>query len=176
VTESAGVSTCPNCGAPFELDAQGRCRWCQAVIKVAPPPDPLSALLSEFGATAGQHPFGAPDRPMPGMAGGGLTPEQAAAAISGGGTAMGMQSATASVLAVAEVPIPPGMPGAAPAGTVDLTLEVALPAGGSYSTSMRIGFGTPQTRAKVARVGATLPVMVNPANPDQIAVDTSKLP
>jgi hypothetical protein len=29
---------CPSCGAPLELDVEGRCRWCQAVVVVAPPP------------------------------------------------------------------------------------------------------------------------------------------
>jgi hypothetical protein len=117
--------------------------------------------------------LGDPARPAPGMAGGGLTPEQAAAAISG--QALNMQSATAQVLAVHDVPVPPGMPGAPPAGLVDLTLDVTLTTGGRYTTTMRIGFGTPQTRAKVTAVGATLPVVVNPAQRDQIAIDTSLL-
>jgi hypothetical protein len=46
----------------------------------------------------------------------------------------------------------------------------------SQVRSLRIGFGAPQTRAKIATVGATLPVLVNPAQRDQIAVDTSHLP
>lgn len=110
---------------------------------------------------------------MPGAAGGGLTPDQAAAAVSGGG--VGLQPATARVLAVHDVPIPAGMPGAPPAGMVELTLDVVLPGGGGYATSMRISFGTPQTRAKIATVGLTLPVLVNPMARDQIAIDTSRL-
>jgi hypothetical protein len=117
--------------------------------------------------------IGAPGRPVPGAAGGGLTPEQAATAASGGGA--GLQPAMARVLAVHDVPIPAGMPGAPPAGLVDLTLDVARPDGGGYATSMRIGFSTPEKRAKVATVGLTLPVLVNPAARDQIATDTSRL-
>jgi hypothetical protein len=103
-----------------------------------------------------------------------LTPEQAATAVSGGAAA-GLQPATARVLAAHEVPIPAGMPGAPPAGLVDLTLDVALPDGGGYATNMRIGFSTPEKRAKVATVGLTLPVLINPAARDQIAIDTGRL-
>ena len=146
-------------------------------------PPALQALLSDMtrAAASGAAPYSAipevagdPARPAPGLAGGGLSPQQAAAAVSG--QAPGMQSATARVLAVNEVPLPPGMPGAPPAGLVDLTLDVTLNTGSGYSTTMRIGFGTPQTRAKIATVGAVLPVLVNPEQRDQIAVDTSHLP
>ena len=109
-----------------------------------------------------QEVIGAPGRPVPGAA-------------SGGGAAGGLQSATARVLAVRELPIPAGMPGAPPAGLVDLTLAVALPGGGGYATSMRIGISTPEKRVKVATVGLTLPVLVNPAARDQIAIDTGRL-
>jgi hypothetical protein len=118
---------------------------------------------------------GDPSRPRPGMAGGGLTPEQAAGAASGGAAAAGLQPATARVLAVHDVPVPPGLPGGAPAGNVDLTLDVALPSGGGYSTTMRIGFSTAEKRARIAAVGTTLPVLVNPAARDQIAIDTGRL-
>jgi hypothetical protein len=32
------VRTCPNCGAPLELDVEGRCRWCQVFVDVPPVP------------------------------------------------------------------------------------------------------------------------------------------
>jgi hypothetical protein len=158
----------------------------QPVTTTFPPntmPPELQSLLDNFTQAAQgsgvkvtynvqQDVIGAPDRPVPGAAGGGLTPEQAAAAASGGG---GLQRATARVLAVHEVPIPAGMPGAPPAGLVDLTLDVALPDGGGYATSIRIGFSTPEKRVKVATVGLTLPVLVNPAARDQIAIDTGRL-
>ena len=50
-----------------------------------------------------------------------------------------------------------------------------LPSGGGYSTTMRIGFSTPEKRARIAAVGTTLPVLVNPAARDQIAIDTGRL-
>lgn len=30
------VALCPQCGAPFELDEQGRCKWCRAIVRVQP--------------------------------------------------------------------------------------------------------------------------------------------
>jgi hypothetical protein len=166
-------------------DAPGQ----QPVTTAFPPntmPPELQSLLDNFTQAARssgvqvtcnvqQEVFGAPGRPVPGAAGGGLTPEQAAAAASGGGSAGGLQPATARVLAVRELPIPAGIPGAPPAGLVDLTLDVALPGGGGYATSMRIGFSTAEKRVKVATVGLTLPVLVNPAARDQIAIDTGRL-
>jgi hypothetical protein len=123
-------------------------------------------------ASPGQQVFGDPGRPQPGAAGGGLTPEQAAAAVHG--QAAGLQPATATVLAAYDVPVPPGLPGAGPGGVADLTLDVHLP-GGGYSTTMRISFSTPDKRARVTAVGTTLPVLVNPAARDQIAIDTTRL-
>jgi hypothetical protein len=38
VTAQPSVRTCPNCGAPLELDVEGRCRWCQAFVDVPPAP------------------------------------------------------------------------------------------------------------------------------------------
>ncbi len=116
--------------------------------------------------------LGAPGRAVPGRTGGGLTPEQATAAA--GGNHAGLLAATATVLAVYDVPVPPGMPGAGPAGVADLTLDVHLP-GGGYSTTMRIAFSTPDKRARIGTQGVTLPVLVNPAARDQIAIDTARL-
>ena len=115
--------------------------------------------------------IGAPGRSVPGTAGGGLTPEQAAAAV----TAGSMQRGTARVLAVHEVTVPPGMPGGGAAGTVDITLDVTPPAGEGWTSTMRIAFSTPEKRARVATVGAMLPVLVNPEAHDQIAIDTARL-
>lgn len=111
-------------------------------------------------------------RPLPGTAGGGLTPEQAAAATQRPGA---MIAAHATVLAVHEVIVPAGVAGGGAAGTVDLTLDVALPAGGGYATSTRIAFSTAARRAAVATVGTVLPVLVNPAAHDQIAIDATRL-
>jgi hypothetical protein len=110
---------------------------------------------------------GAPGRAMPGADGGGLTPEQAFAAA----TMPGMQRATARVLAVHEVTVPPGMPGGGAAGTVDLTLDVTPAAGEGWTTTLRMAFSTPQNRARVATVGTVLPVFVESRAHDRIALD-----
>lgn len=44
-----------------------------------------------------------------------------------------------------------------------------------YATTMRISFSTPQRRAAVAAVGRTLPVLIDPAARDRIAIDTTRL-
>ena len=151
-----------------------------------PTPDagaaPFSADLAAFVARAeaqGAHVTtnvtygvqGAPGRAVPGTAGGGLTPDQAAAAATNGS----MQPATAQVLAVHEVVIPQGMAGGGAAGTVDITLDVSWPAGSGWTTTMRIAFSTAEKRARVATVGVTLPVLVNPQAHDRIAIDTTRL-
>jgi hypothetical protein len=119
--------------------------------------------------------LGDPGRAAPGAPGGGLTPQEAAAAVAGNGAAVGLQPATARVLAVHEVPVPAGLPGGPPAGLFDLTLDVTTATGLSYSTRTRIGFLTPARRDSVAVVGAVLPAFADPVNRDRIAIDTSKL-
>jgi hypothetical protein len=37
MTVNPQAVACPNCGAPLELDVEGRCRWCQAMVVVDPP-------------------------------------------------------------------------------------------------------------------------------------------
>lgn len=83
--------------------------------------------------------------------------------------------ATGTVLAVREVVVPEGLSGADAGGTTDLSLDITLPDGSGYSTSMRITFSTPEKHDAVAVVGRSLPVLVNPAARDQVMVDTSKL-
>jgi hypothetical protein len=126
----------------------------------APVPDPpVTALLGDA------------DRPIPGAEG--FTPEQAAAALAGDQGSL--QPARARVLAVYEISVPSTMPRAAPGGIVDLTLDVTPASGLGYSTRMRIGFSTPQKRATIAAVGWDLPVLVDPAHPDKVVVDTARL-
>lgn len=117
--------------------------------------------------------LGAPGRAAPGAVGGGLTPEESAAALAGGGASLGLQQASARVLAAHEVAVPAGLP-QAPGGVWDLTLDVAPATGPGYSTVLRIGFSSPERRATVARIGRDLPVLVNPDRPDRVAVDTSR--
>lgn len=113
---------------------------------------------------------GDPARPLPGSPGGGTTPAQAQALLMAG------DPATATVLAVADVRVsrllaatmPPG-------GGADLTLRVQPFAGAAYEVRTRIAFGTPQRRDRIARVGETLPVRVDPTNRDRVAIDTALL-
>jgi hypothetical protein len=42
------VRTCPNCGAPLELDVEGRCHWCQALVDVPPAPPAGRAQVDPF--------------------------------------------------------------------------------------------------------------------------------
>jgi hypothetical protein len=109
-------------------------------------------------------------RPLPGSPGGGATPQEATGLIAHG------EPATAVVLAVTDVaapwllrvlrfPVPP-------AGVVDLLIEVTRADNSTYQARMRIGFGTWERRERVATVGVSLPVRIDPAEPDKVAVDT----
>jgi hypothetical protein len=67
------------------------------------------------------------------------------------------------------------MPGAAPGGVADITLEVTMPEGDLYTTVTRLDFSTPQRRARIATVGAILPVLADPADRSRIVIDTTRL-
>jgi hypothetical protein len=115
---------------------------------------------------------GAPGRAAPGTPGGGTTPEQAAAALSG---QSGLQRATAVVLAAHEVAVPAGMAGGGPAGVVDITLDITPPDGNAYTAVTRIAFSTPQRRAKVTGTGTTLPVLIDPADHSRVVIDANNI-
>jgi hypothetical protein len=116
---------------------------------------------------------GAPGRAAPGMPGGGLTQAESAQAMSGGGAAIGLQATVATVLAAHEIVVPAGVPGAAPGGVWDLTLDVTANPG--YTTVLRINFSSPEKRQQIAVVGRSLPVQADPSRHDRIAIDTSRL-
>jgi hypothetical protein len=65
--------------------------------------------------------------------------------------------------------LPPGGP------PVDLTLDVDRPDGTTHRVRTRLGFSTPERRARAAQVGATLPVRLDPADPDKVAIDAVAL-
>lgn len=92
-----------------------------------------------------------------------------------GGVGAPTESAQAVVLAVHDLPMPPGAPGGGEISLVNLTLDVSRADGSSYSTVLRIGFRTAARRAVVATVGARLPVLVDPANPQRVAIDTGRI-
>jgi hypothetical protein len=70
--------------------------------------------------------------------------------------------------------IPPGML-SAPAGMVDITLEVRTADGTCYTTATRVGFSTPERRARVATPGTQLSVYIDPSDRSRVAIDTSGL-
>lgn len=129
------------------------------------PFDPETDLYRAAGVV------GDPDRPLPGTSGGGTTPQQANALVDDG------TRATATVVAAVDVPIPRLLRAIVPGGgpPVDLTLDINRPDGTTHRVRTRIGFSTPERRARVAQVGATLPVRLDPTDPDKIAIDTVAL-
>jgi hypothetical protein len=149
----------------------------QVQISVASlPPDAAAAVQAAVAQALGaaglgqQQVFAAPGRPVPGMPGGGLTPEQAAQMVGGGGG----ERASAVVIDAREIAIPQGMP-AAPAGMADITLEVRRADGTRYTTVTRVGFSTPERRARVTAPGTQLSVYIDPSDRSRVAIDTSGL-
>jgi hypothetical protein len=140
------------------------------------PPDAAAALQSAVAQALGaaglgqSQVLGAPGRPAPGMPGGGLTPEQAAQMVAGGGG----ERASAVVLDAREIAVPPGMP-SAPAGMVDITLEIRRADGTRYTAVTRVGFSTAERRARVATPGTQLSVHIDPSDRSRVAIDTTGL-
>lgn len=97
---------------------------------------------------------------------GGFTPEQSANVLAFGAG----QPATAVVVEVTDVEpeygtFPP------PGGIADLRLEITKP-DGSFSTAVtRVAFSSPERRAAVARVGASLRVRVDPLDASKVAIE-----
>jgi hypothetical protein len=115
--------------------------------------------------------IGDPGRPLPGTEGGGTTVPQARALVSSG------EPATGVVVDVTDVRAPRLLRGRMPEGAsvVDVVFEVTREHEDRYRVRMRIGFSTPQRRARVATVGATVPLRVDPSDRDTVAVDTAAL-
>lgn len=63
----------------------------------------------------------------------------------------------------------------APAGTFDLTLDVARDHGAGFRLRARVGFATEQQRARVATAGARLPVVIDPADQSSVTLDLDAL-
>lgn len=111
-----------------------------------------------------------PGKALPGSPGGGTTIAQANALISAGEPALALVTAAVDVH-------PPRLlrATAPPGGVVDITLRVTPATGDPYEVNTRIGFSTRARRDHVARVGATLPVRIDPARRDKVAVDSVEL-
>jgi hypothetical protein len=134
----------------------------------------MAAAQQQWSGAAVGGVVGDPSRPQPGAPGGGLTPEESTRALAGGATALGLQAATATVIAAHEVVVPAGLP-SSPGGLWDLTLDVAPPDGPGYTTVTRIAFSSAQKRAEIASLGRALPVLADPARRDRIVIDTARL-
>ena len=150
-------------GAPGAAEARA-----QAARLRGEPADPDASPEAELYRTGV---VGDADRPLPGSPGGGTTVEQAQALVHDG------SQATATVVAAVEVQVPRLLRAVVPRGgpPVDLTLEITRPDGTTHLVRTRVGFSTPERRARVTRVGAVLPVRLDPADPDKVAIDTVAL-
>lgn len=139
---------------------------------------PQATIGQAMRAAAAGRPeiFLARGRQAPGSPCGGVTPEQSADllahSVSMGGSAG--QRASAVVADVREIAIPAGLP-STPGGVVDLTLNITVPDGTSYTTVTRVGFSTPERRLRVAAPGTQLTVLIDPADRTRVAIDTSGL-
>jgi hypothetical protein len=80
--------------------------------------------------------------------------------------------ATGEVIAATDV-----RPHGLPPGTsmADVTFKVHLADGSSYVASSRIGFTAPDRRARVARLGAILPLRVDRRDRSRVVVDVVAL-
>lgn len=70
-------------------------------------------------------------------------------------------------------------PGTAPdrhASIANVAVQVTRRDGTSYRALARFGFRTEQRRRQIGRVGAAVPVRLDPARPERIALDSSRLP
>ena len=111
-----------------------------------------------------------PAKPLPGSPGGGTTIAQANALVAEGEPALALVTSAVDVQ-------PPRLlrATAPPGGVVDITLHVTPATGAPYEVTTRVGFSTRARRDHVASVGATLPVRIDPARRDKVAIDTAEL-
>lgn len=83
------------------------------------------------------------------------------------------EPATAVLTPVVGAAVPPqALPGPT-ASLCDLSLQVTPSDGRVYAAQTRLGFHDDHRRALIAVVGNSLPVRVDPANPDRVAVDVA---
>lgn len=89
----------------------------------------------------------------------------------GSGTPASWQPATAVLRSITEVPLPAESLPDPTASTCVLALDVLPPGGVPYSATVRQGFRDAQRRAAIAVIGATLPVRIDPHEPQHVALD-----
>ena len=81
------------------------------------------------------------------------------------------EPATAVLIAVADVAVPAAALPGPTASLCDLTLQVSRRDGQVYTVHTRLGFRDAGRRAAVAVIGTVLPVRVDRADPNRVAVD-----
>jgi hypothetical protein len=94
-----------------------------------------------------------------------LTAAEAQALIASG------EPATAVVTGVTPLTVPQALLPSPEATMADLRLRVTRADGGSYDAGTRMGFRSARRQASIARVGQTIPVRVDPADPARVAID-----
>lgn len=86
------------------------------------------------------------------------------------------EAASAIVVEVDDIPVPPFAARLQPdLSMADVTLEVTREDGETYRTSARISFSSPERRARVAEVGARVPVRIDPDDPRRLRIDPDDL-
>jgi hypothetical protein len=85
------------------------------------------------------------------------------------------QRATATLTAIADVPVPQVALPSPTASLCDLTLQVTRADGSSYTAQTRLGFRNAARRAAIGVIGGTLPVVIDPGDPSRIAIDLNAL-
>lgn len=103
-----------------------------------------------------------------GAGGNTLTAAEAAQLVSTG------EPATAVVTAITDVEVPAAFLPSAAASMADLALRVTRSDGRSYPAGTRLGFRSPERRALIGRVGQTVPVRIDPANPARVTIDVPR--
>jgi hypothetical protein len=162
-------------GQPAQLSAQDAARVAEALQAT------LGGLSAAFGASGGGFPaadggFPAPGSGFPAPAGGFPAPA-GVWPVAPGAQPAGLlpgEHGTAVVLDAREIPVQPGFP-VPPGGQYELLLEVTRWQGGPYQTRTVIGFSSPEQRAAVAVPGRRLRVGIDPAAPDRVTIDTTRI-
>lgn len=86
------------------------------------------------------------------------------------------EAATAVITAIDFLKLPAGSLPSRQAGLADVALEIRRADGTSYRTIARFGFATAARRRQIGFAGAEVPVRLDPADPNRVALDRRRLP
>jgi hypothetical protein len=84
------------------------------------------------------------------------------------------ERARATVISAGEVAAPTGAP-PPEAGVYEISLDLTQSDRSRRQVSIKIGFSTAEGRDRIARVGAELPVRIDPNDPSRVVLDTVEL-